>query len=702
MREFLLNVYKRVDVWLNREQAISCPVAECKVGLPVVLPRRPSTYWTKRGKYKSGYLKAYCGFDIETTNVIKEDRKRAYMYIWQMSICTDKEGVIYLGRTWDDFKHLLHAIAKEWHTSDMEKLIVWDANLGFEFQFFRKLLKWSDDEYSFFAKEERKPLLCTTVTGIQFRECLSISGGSLGQLAKDYTITQKLIGDLDYKVQRNSKTKLTDTERDYCINDVVILAEWSKYIFEAFIIPFKRVPLTKTGLLRREVKERLKAICGDYKAYERMMELLYPSEETYIFWFRYLFRGGYVHSNYLLTNRILTDVLMYDITSSYPARMNMSYYPISAFKEVNSGNLEELLKTRCCIMIVTFYGIRNRGTHSIESVSKCIDIKGERLDNGRVMRAEEMTVCINELDYESYTRFYTWERMHIRRMWSAERGILPRFIRDVLNNHYEAKSRLKAAGLKDTSEYVISKQGVNSAYGLMVTKMQLDRVVYSEDGWGVADVPLDFEDEAGKQFLLPQWGIWVAAHARHEVLTMIYNITQTCGNIVIYCDTDSVKCLNHPGVEDVINAYNKQIAADLKRVGLAGRAGFEDLGMFDFEGRADRFKTLGAKRYMVDMGGKIIATIAGFPKSAIKRIDGDPFEAFNVLGMAISPEDSGKLTTAYIDEPSEDCIEGEWMHEESSVCLYEIPFSMMTDRDYYQLLIDSQSKRSGLGTRTNG
>lgn len=704
MRVDMLKKFKDVEVHIG-DGVLTCPVAKCMRGVPVVLPKRPTPFYVSQGRRKKGFLRAYCGFDIETTNLISEDRKRAYMYVWQCAIVTDTEGVVYIGRTWDDFVYLLDSITKQWRTNTTDLLIMWDANLGFEFQFIRKKFDWVTDDFYFFAKEERKPLVATTTGGIQFRECLSISGGGLAQLAKDFTTTQKLVGDLDYKIERNYTTELSPQELDYCINDVVILAEWSKYIFEEFIKPTRKVPLTKTGVLRKEVKVKLKELCKDMKAYKQYIKRAYPNEDTYIFWFEYLFRGGYVHSNYIHTNKVLQGVRMFDITSSYPARMNMSYYPITKFEEVDEGDFDEMIASKCCIIIAEFTQIENRGTHSIESYSKCIYTEGARLDNGRVRYADKMVVALTELDWINYLRFYRWKAVEIRRMWTAERGRLPRFILDVLNKHYRAKSELKAAGLKDTPEYAICKSGVNSAYGLMVTKMQLEQVVYCDD-WGVAEVPLNFEDEAEKQILLPQWGIWVAAHARHEVLTMIYRVTKKCGNIVVYCDTDSVKCLDHPDVDGVIRRYNKQIERDLAAAGLADDPAFKDLGMFDDEGAGHvvtRFKTLGAKRYMVELDGKkITATIAGFPKSAIKNLEGDPFDSFDILGMKLTPEKSMKLTTAYIDEWSGDYVAGVWQEEDSSVALYEIPFTMITDEGYYTLLLGAQDSRRSLGRRVDG
>ena len=71
------------------------------------------------------------------------------------------------------------------------------------------------------------------------------------------TETQKAKRDLDYTIPRNYKTPLNDIEMGYCLSDVAILAEFSKYIFDTYIKPEKYIPMTKTGLLRREVKKAM-------------------------------------------------------------------------------------------------------------------------------------------------------------------------------------------------------------------------------------------------------------------------------------------------------------------------------------------------------------------------------------------------------------------------------------------------------------
>lgn len=645
------------------------------------------------------YLPLYAGFDIETTNVIEGDSKTAFMYHWQLVIASNEIGYIYLGRTWDMFVDLYSRITYTYQLGNYyhsnRKLLCWIANLGFEFQFLRKRFIW--DEENFFAREERHPLAAPTVDGWDFREALSISGGSLAQLAKDFTTTQKLKGDLDYTVMRSSKTILSDTEKDYCINDVAILAEWSSFIFDKYIYPDKKIPLTKTGLLRSEVRNELKSLLnyGEQRTYKDLVQSAFPDEQTYIYWFRWLFRGGYVHSNITNTGYIIKDAIGEDETSAYPAWMNLGYYPGTPFvARYDTENLDEYLRTKCCILTLEFTGIERRYSISYESKHKCIELEGELIDNGRIAKASRMKVVLTELDYIIYKKLYKWKDMKVVCLWTSDRIKLPKFILNVLNRHYLKKATMKKAGLSGTPEYAIEKSGVNAGYGLMVTRIELSKVTYNNEasGWAVKENELDFEAEKSKQILLPQWGIWVCAWGRWALWQPGFRIIDELGaDYIIYNDTDSYKCRRHPRVLEIFEEYNKWIARKLKQNNLTDPA-FDDLGMFDLESpHITRIKTLGAKRYMTEEDGHVKATVAGMPKGAILNFkEGeDPFDKFDILGMELEAEISEKNTIHYQDEEASwTAPDGVRMHERSAAVIYPISFSMKLDK-FYRAFIET-------------
>lgn len=638
------------------------------------------------------YLPLYCGFDIETTNVIEEDKKAAYMYHWQFAIASDEVGYIYLGRTWDMFIDLYFRIVNNYKLGSNKKLLVFDANLGFEWQFLRRRFSW--DSANFFAREERHPLAAPTVDGWDFREALSISGGSLAQLAKDFTTTQKLKGDLDYDIPRSFKTPLTEDEENYCINDVAILAEFSSFIFDKYIYPDKKIPLTKTGLLRSEVRNELKK-CLSYneiKTYKQLVKSAFPDKETYAYWFRWLFRGGYVHANISNTGYTIYGAIGEDETSAYPAWMNFGYYPGTPFIPVyDLENFNNYINTKCCIITVEFEGLERRTSISYESKHKCMELEGAIIDNGRIAMAKRLKVVITELDYKIYEKIYKWQKMTVKCMWVSERIRLPKFILNVLNRHYLNKARMKKAGLSGTPEYAIEKAGVNASFGMMCTRLELEKVTATKEGeWKIEENALDFEAEKGKQILLPQWGIWVCAWGRWALFQPGLKIIEELGSdYIIYNDTDSYKCVKHPRVLEIFEQYNKWIAKRLQLAGLTDPA-FDDLGMFDLESpNITRIKTLGAKRYLTEEDGKIKATIAGMPKSAILNMDGDPFEKFDILGMELTADISEKNTVHYEDNATSwKAPDGTVMTELSSAAIYPISFSMKLDK-FYRAFIES-------------
>lgn len=668
-----------------------------------------------RGEHKFQTLEIYAGFDIETTNIYQIDGWAAYAYHMQLSLSNGSDTFVYFFRHWEMVCSFFDMLINHYDLSSENRLVVWIANFSFEFQFMRRRFDWDQDDFSFFAKEERQPLKAT-YHGIEFREALSISGGNLAFLAKTYCKTQKLVGDLDFSIERNSKTKLTDQERAYCENDVVILSEFSEYMFTHYIRKYRKIPLTKTSMIIDQYKRDLHALCkardeknhlfsltslNEYKAY--LLRCM-PDEETYNIWFKWLFRGGYVHANAAYAD-IEVQAAMRDITSHYPGRIELSYAPCTPFKKVKFD--PEYLKTKCCILHVEFDQIRATTSHTIESKNKVVNSIGARWDNGRLISADYIEVYLTELDYKIYQLFYVFDvPPTITECWISDRGKFPPYLLKGLNASYKEKNRLKASGQSENQQYAIKKSEVNTHYGATVKRLKRDRWIYTED-WDLADEEQDYYEEIQKLVLLPQQGIWVTAQARYEVLTMLHKLT-SAGCVVYYMDTDSIKYKPSHKAEQIFKHYNNQIRRRLHNRKLRDPA-FHDLGMFDIEIKDDqgrplpvRFKTLGAKRYIYwdPEKQKVKATVAGMPKVSINALGSTPdeiFRAFNVYGYQLKPEMSGKITTHYRDEPHDAIIgkgrDRDYMHEESSVALFDIPFTLTISDEYRQVIEEEKRRR---------
>lgn len=682
-------------------------------------PKPLSSVTIGRGKHKYEMLELYAGFDIETTTIEKDGGHYGFAYHFQLSLGTPRILNIYLFRKWEHLLDFLDAMAVHYGLGPEKHMILSVANLGFEHQFIRRRLDWDQGEYDFFAKEKYKPLKAT-YHGIEFREVLSLTGGNLAQLAKDYCTTQKLVGDLDFKQLRNSQTPLSLQEEQYTINDVVILSEFMWWLFCNFIRQERRVPMTFTGILHNEIKEELKNMCfkrddkyslkhgTSYDDWMTFMFSLQPEDYEYSLYMKFLFRGGYVHANALYAgiDGLMAD--MRDITSFYPTQMSIGYVPMTPFKPIDHDPErcwkidEQKVKSKCLIIHAEFDYIRPKTTHTIESRNKIINVVNGQFDNGRMISCDTCEVLLTELDYEVYKMYYTWAGMTILECYEAERGPLPKYVQNVLHKHYKTKERLKRTGQKDTQEYGIAKARVNTCYGDLVKRLRLQKVVYdNERGWYDDPVQVDYYQEIKKSILSPYWGIWCTAWCRYTILKMIYRLTMA-GVVVLYCDTDSIKFLPCHKANQMFKAFNAEIYRHRKNRKLRSDF-FQGLGEFDIEVKDDngkpkpvKFKSLGAKRYMYAYDDKVIATVAGMPKSSVKQLGDSPDEIlknFNKLGFRLTPEQSGKLTTDYTDEEYSAVIDGEVMTELSGVALYEIPFSINVKTEYVAYMEQLQRNR---------
>ena len=127
------------------------------------------------------YLNIECSFDIETSSTYTKDGKKfAFMYLWGFGIGEHGDYLKY-GRTWEEFHELLNHVANELNITINRRLVIYVHNLGYEFQFFRKLFEWD----TVFSVDDRKPIKALTTSGFEFRDSYILSGYNLESLAKN-------------------------------------------------------------------------------------------------------------------------------------------------------------------------------------------------------------------------------------------------------------------------------------------------------------------------------------------------------------------------------------------------------------------------------------------------------------------------------------------------------------------------------------
>lgn len=674
-----------------------------------------------RKKKKIKYFELPCAFDIETSSWYEGTQKRACMYVWQFGI----NGYCFMGRTWEEFKEFYNKLIDLLSVNPEFVLLVYVHNLAYEFQFMRKWFEWSH----VFAIKSRTPVYARTAEGVEFRCSYILSGYSLAKLAEQLRMhnVKKMVGDLDYSLIRHSETPLTAAEKQYCLNDVLVVMA---YIDERMHADgsIGNIPLTKTGYVRKYCKNACmydktiprKKSFKQYR-YHKLMQGLTLEPDEYME-LKEAFSGGFTHAGAFYSGVTLKDVTSYDFTSSYPYVMVSEQFPMSKGKHVKITSNEEMdnyLKYYACMFRADFYDIEDTFIYDhYISASKCRNVQKAVKDNGRIVKAEHIQITLTEKDYAVIRHTYKWRKLVISGFWVYQKGYLPTdFVKSILKL-YADKTELKGVKGKE-EEYLSSKEMINACYGMTVTDIVQEENVYEDNMWLPGSFPdlqacLNTYNASYGRFLYYPWGVWVTACARYNLWTGIYELAED----YVYADTDSIKAVNMDKHMKYINQYNDTAKIKLKKACMHHGIDVEltepktikgvskPLGVWDYDGHYNRFKTLGAKRYMIEDEDGINITVSGLNKRATvpflcegwnisldgKTAKNDPFDRFSDT-LFVPGEFTGKKTHTYIDEETSGQVTDYTgktcaYHEHSCIHMENADYSLSISEEYLSYLED--------------
>lgn len=681
------------------------------------------------------YYNVACGFDIETSSfyenfIQRPENKRAIMYAWKFAI----EDISIIGRTWEQLVILIHAITDIMNLSLERRLICYVHNLGYDFQFFRPYFTFD----KVFALDLRDPLKAVSEDGLEFRCSYKLSGYSLSKTAEHLTrhTVRKMVGDLDYQLIRTPLTPLTPKEIGYIEHDVDIIIAYIREEIEDNNNDITKIPLTKTGKVRNYCRN---ACLHSHKTHNRYDQKFYEYHRlmkrlTIVSVFDYEmlkggFMGGYTHGNHLHIGEVCYNVASFDECSAYPYMMISQLFPMSKGELItlkDKKDFEENLKYYHALFTATFYNIDEKFTYDhYISISKCIEKENYVNDNGRLVKADKITIILTNIDYEIIKKTYKWDKLVVRNFRRYKRGLLPRDLINAVLDLYANKTSLK--GNKDkVIEYQNSKENLNGCYGMTVTDICRDEIVYLDyfedenaEAW-TKDRP-DYEklinkyNRDKKRFLYYPWGVWVTAFARYFLWCAILE----CKEDYRYSDTDSVKFENLEKHKPYFDNYNKKLLTRLKKVMQLLNISFEKcmpktidgkvkpIGIFEYEGTYTRFKYLGAKRYMTEEWNdekqeyEISLTVSGINKFVcipyLKKTYGTNdkiFEMFNE-GLVIPKGYTGKQIHTYIDYETKgtvrDYLGQEYnYHELSGIHMEDTEYSLSLSEEFLRYLLGAQ------------
>lgn len=631
-------------------------------------------FLSKRGgrhRNKVYYIDTVSAFDIETTNIDKY--RQAVMYIWQWQI---NNTTVY-GRTWEEFRTFYDKLQES--IKDDCLMVVYVHNLSFEFQFLKDIIPID----SVFAMDARKIL--KFVSGkLEFRCSYLQSNMSLAQFLKQMNVKDQKVKGFNYKKKRYSWTPLTAEELHYCVNDVKGLRQAMIRRLEMHGDNLYTIPLTSTGYSRRLAK---KALSG----YQKYIHFMLPDVEV-MQALRDAFRGGDTHANRHNVNILLRSseghrIRSKDISSSYPAVMLSEKYPRQFFKGDPKYLKTYLLNNYACLMYMNLFDLKLKNERFGDpyiSKAKCLQVDNPQEDNGRILQADAVRICINEIDLKIILSQYEFTDFEVDKLYIANKAYLPRKFTDLLKQTYAEKTLLKGDASQEML-YAHKKSLFNSYYGMMVQNPIKPIYVMDpetntlkvDESRSTADL---IEEYRRKGWLPYQWGVWVTSYARYKLHEGIACVDP---DDHIYNDTDSVKYIdnNYDPVFEKLNARYRN--PDLSAPDRNGKIHY--IGIYEDDEEYKTFKTLGAKKYAYeDPDGQLHITVSGVNKKL------GPAELKNIKRFkeGFIFRKAGGTESIFNDHPEikEVRIQGHTQKITSNVMIRESTYTLSLTMEYKRLL----------------
>ena len=593
----------------------------------------PVTRRTKQGNQY--YNDTIYTFDIEVTSLFningewrtfdysipaeqyRDIDKASCVYVCMLGV----ENTVYYFRDFSLFEEIIKYLSHKAFRN-----IIYIHNMAYEMQFMRMFL----DKYTIsnmLASAPHKPIsFVIEELNTEFRCSYRLTNLSLEKSAEKYTNVKKAVGDLDYNKARSPLTKLTKSELFYCKQDIKTLY----FIIEYFKRQYKHVfniPLTQTGEVRRELRDYV-----DYWYFKRQQELV-PDMQTYLYLMQ-AFQGGITHANILYSNRVLNNVYTVDEASAYPTMMLTKKYPSGKWYDYRLSDYLHMRDFKCFLLHIKIHGLKSKLFNHYLSSYKCLTQKGMRSDNGRIVKADMVEIIITDVDMDMINLSYSYDNIEYIRILGSNKKYLDKRVLQYILNLYKQKTELKGVeGQEDF--YMKAKQRINSLFGCSCTNVLNQDTFFKDNEWGrycEEDIKAEFIhdklDELRSSYSILfnySTGVYVTAYNRAAFWTQI-----AANDInVVYYDTDSIKTVKPVDFSE----YNNKIIEECKASAEANDLNINDfapadrkgvkhqIGVFESEGAAEEFITLGAKKYCYRKNGELHLTVSGVPKQAVDALE---------------------------------------------------------------------------------
>lgn len=538
---------------------------------------------------------------------------------------------------------------------------------------------------AFMGDSPRKPFrLCFKKwQGVEFRCSLKLLNDSLERVGKKFKF-EKLKELKTYKELYFSDSKLPLSEYQYNLRDIdvmvyaVVQTLCKNNLWNAKNVDSIASVFSSTSFIKKQIKKYL-GYWHELDFVNLLKDLNPRTIEDYAL-IDYAYVGGYTHANARYRSMILKDVHSIDLTSAYPSIMACLKFPT----KYRCGTYAEYQdkKYRCIqvgfIASVRFKCLRAKENRSgmcyIADTWRNIEYKAKNvcLNNGKIYSACDVVLIINSNQFEIIEKQYDFASVE----FSNEDFLLLtnykflskyyiEYIYELARTKTELKEVLKDNTLTDEERHTAeinlmkSKNGLNGQYGVQGCKVCRPQIYINDQGVHECGLSNSKKLTVLEQYQRNYYNMIIASEVTtqcHKQLFKAIDYLHDKGAYVVYCDTDSIKFFGNfdgrKACEEINRQMRRYIRNDLSKSFIQD---FDFLG-FDYEGKYDYARFLGAKKYLTCKDGKFSITVAGVPKyntnKAINKYAEshtiqETFDYWLKKGTVYPSKITGKLLTRY-------------------------------------------------------
>lgn len=428
-------------------------------------------------------------------------------------------------------------------------------------------------------------------------------GFSVERLADGFGLSISKL-ELDYRAKRKIGHELTAHEIDYIRNDVTIVAEALKVMFDR--------GFTKMTIASNAIADMKKRIPN----FNKLFPLLDEDVDADI---RKSYKGGFTYINDIYAGVEQGSGVTLDVNSLYPSVMAFNAMPIGQpmffeGKYTPDPNYPLYIQTFSCI-----FELKPNKIPSIQIKHSLDFVENEYLKSSNY---EEVTLTLTQPDFELFLEQYNiLGKIKYKCGWKFQQGM---HIFDNYIDHW-MQEKIEAGKEGNKPRRQIAKLYLNSAYGRfgISTKGRQKQPMLDHNG---NMHYLSLPEEKRKALYIPV-ASFITAYARAKTIRTSqavrdFTLKKYGVDKYYYSDTDSIKA----GLTD----------EDLEELKDIIHIDDYELGAWALEEHFTRFLGLRQKCYITEVDGKVHVTVAGLPKYLAPLITFDNFkQGFTTANMTI-------------------------------------------------------------------